>query len=83
MYIRKYFHENLGLFLIKILSDYNRPRSHNHDIAVMKLESPFTYTDFVRPACLPDKDFEMETGWTAITGWGATEQGSPESKNKF
>ena len=43
----------------------------------MKLESPFTYTDFVRPACLPDKDFEMETGWTAITGWGATEQGSP------
>ena len=63
--------------IIKIFSDYNRPRRHNHDIAVMKLESPFTYTDFVRPACLPDKDFEMETGWTVITGWGATEQGSP------
>ena len=49
----------------------------------MKLESPFTYTDFVRPACLPDKDFEMETGWTAITGWGATEQGSSQQKNNI
>jgi len=67
---------------IHVHPEYNRPRRHNHDIAVMKLESPFTYTDFVRPACLPDKDFEMETGWTAITGWGATEQGSTQILKK-
>ena len=42
----------------------------------MILKTPMTYTKFVRPACLPDKNFKMKPGTTAlITGWGATERG--------
>ena len=42
----------------------------------MILKTPMKYTKFVRPACLPDKNFKMKPGSTAlITGWGATENG--------
>ena len=38
----------------------------------MLLESPFDYTDFVRPACLPPKDFDFDSGRMIISGIGNT-----------
>ena len=61
------------------------PNNFANDICILKLAAavPFTQYPNIKPACLPDKDFEMETGWTAITGWGATEQGSSQRKNNI
>jgi len=64
---------------IIIHPQYNVGKTHNNDIALMILKTPMTYTKFVRPACLPDKNFKMKPGTTAlITGWGATERGSTD-----
>ena len=34
----------------------------------MLLETPFDYTDYVRPACLPQKDFDFNVGRMIISG---------------
>ncbi|XP_058866328.1 transmembrane protease serine 5-like [Acipenser ruthenus] len=51
---------------------YNH-RSHDNDIALVKLKSPLNFTDTIRPVCLPryDQDFSGGTRcW--ISGWGYT-----------
>lgn len=48
----------------------------DNDIALMELDSPVTYTDFIRPICLPSPQHVFPTGNTVwITGWGATREG--------
>ncbi|XP_030601164.1 ST14 transmembrane serine protease matriptase a [Archocentrus centrarchus] len=48
----------------------------DNDIALMQLDSPVSYTDYIRPICLPSPqhDFPVGEGVT-ITGWGATREG--------
>ncbi|XP_011143572.2 serine protease persephone [Harpegnathos saltator] len=60
--------------------DYKRPSVY-HDIAIMKLETPVTYTAWARPACLPvDLPDTGTDGEAVATGWGrvdwAAEHGS-------
>ncbi|XP_025160830.1 venom protease isoform X3 [Harpegnathos saltator] len=60
--------------------DYKKP-SQYHDIAIVKLETPITYTVWARPACLPVDLPDIGYGGAAVaTGWGrldwADEQGS-------
>ena len=46
----------------------------NNDIAILKLQSAFDYTDFVKPACLPNPSYKVQTGTAVIvSGWGATQ----------
>ncbi|XP_034460899.1 suppression of tumorigenicity 14a [Hippoglossus hippoglossus] len=48
----------------------------DNDIALMELDSPVTYSDYIRPICLPAPQHDFPTGNTVwITGWGATREG--------
>ncbi|TRY94900.1 hypothetical protein DNTS_023642 [Danionella cerebrum] len=54
---------------------YN-PYTYDFDIALMELESPITYSETIRPVCLPTATDTYPTGGTVtITGWGATREG--------
>uniref|UniRef100_A0A3B5BNQ2 Suppression of tumorigenicity 14 n=1 Tax=Stegastes partitus TaxID=144197 RepID=A0A3B5BNQ2_9TELE len=48
----------------------------DNDIALMELESPVTYSDYIQPICLPAAQHDFPTGSTVwITGWGAKREG--------
>lgn len=56
--------------------DYEEGVDQN-DIAILFLKEEAKYTKWVQPACMPEKNEEMEVGsecW--VTGWGATYVGS-------
>jgi hypothetical protein len=42
--------------------------AHNFDAAIVKLRQSLTFNNRVKPACLPDPDFESEIA--IISGWG-------------
>lgn len=48
------------------------------DIALLKVDRPIQFTNYVRPACLPDN--QEFTGRNAVVvGWGSTSFGGPSS----
>uniref|UniRef100_A0AAX7VL81 Matriptase n=1 Tax=Astatotilapia calliptera TaxID=8154 RepID=A0AAX7VL81_ASTCA len=48
----------------------------DNDIALMELDSPVTYSDYIKPICLPAAQHEFPPGQDVwITGWGATREG--------
>nr|XP_046245751.1 ST14 transmembrane serine protease matriptase a [Scatophagus argus] len=50
--------------------------TYDNDIALMELDSPVTYSDYIRPICLPAAQHDFPAGNTVwITGWGATREG--------
>ncbi|KAM7412695.1 hypothetical protein PAMA_020193 [Pampus argenteus] len=50
--------------------------SFDNDIALMELDSPVTYSDYIRPICLPAAQHVFPSGNTVwISGWGATREG--------
>ncbi|KAI7802091.1 ST14 transmembrane serine protease matriptase a [Triplophysa rosa] len=54
---------------------YN-PYTYDYDIAVMELESPVTYSDTIRPICLPSAADVFPAGSTVtVSGWGAIREG--------
>ncbi|XP_071493568.1 uncharacterized protein [Diadema antillarum] len=47
-----------------------------HDLALVLVDKPFDFNDYVQPACLPDTDFRVEPGtYVTTTGWGQTKGG--------
>ena len=48
--------------------------THDYDLALIKLQSPLSYNDHVRPVCLPKVDFAVSTK-CYVKGWGHTEYG--------
>lgn len=40
-----------------------------NDIAMLRLEEPVTFSDYVRPVCLPESEPKSGTTCT-VTGWG-------------
>uniref|UniRef100_A0A8C4DVY1 ST14 transmembrane serine protease matriptase a n=1 Tax=Dicentrarchus labrax TaxID=13489 RepID=A0A8C4DVY1_DICLA len=53
----------------------------DNDIALMELDSPVTYSDYIRPICLPSPQHDFPVGNTVlITGWGATREGGFAAK---
>lgn len=58
----------------------------DNDIALMELSSPVTYSDYIRPICLPAPQHDFPVGSTVwITGWGATREGGecPQTRLKY
>jgi len=55
---------------------YN-PRTTSHDITLLKLTAPVTYTNAISPVCLPTgNDLDDPAGTNGVcTGWGSTREG--------
>ncbi|XP_034858818.1 coagulation factor VII isoform X2 [Mirounga leonina] len=57
-----------------IIPDKYIPRKTNHDIALLHLSRPVTFTDHVVPLCLPEKAFSERTlasvRFSTVSGWG-------------
>ncbi|XP_061136066.1 ST14 transmembrane serine protease matriptase a [Syngnathus typhle] len=48
----------------------------DNDIALMELDAPVTYSDYIEPVCLPSAQHQFPVGEVVwITGWGATREG--------
>ena len=45
-----------------------KPNELYNDIAFLVTEFPFSYTDFVRPICLPKPDFKFDQGYMIVSG---------------
>ncbi|XP_063164810.1 uncharacterized protein LOC134501132 [Candoia aspera] len=62
--------------------DYN-PLTEDNDIALIKLDSPVTFNDYVQPACLPRVTMGSETSFTScfVSGWGITAQNSVKTSD--
>ncbi|CAH2275247.1 acrosin-like, partial [Pelobates cultripes] len=55
---------------------YN-PRTEAYDLALIELNKPVKYTDFVQPACLPGSTVDISTLHPCyISGWGITQEKS-------
>lgn len=49
--------------------------TYDNDIALMEMDSPITFSDYIRPICLPAPQHDFPVGDTVlITGWGATRE---------
>ncbi|XP_021270711.1 coagulation factor VII-like isoform X1 [Numida meleagris] len=59
------------------------PGQVNHDIALLRLETPMNLTDFVVPICLPEKRFaayELSSiKFSTVSGWGRLLDGGATS----
>uniref|UniRef100_A0A8C0C1G9 Peptidase S1 domain-containing protein n=1 Tax=Buteo japonicus TaxID=224669 RepID=A0A8C0C1G9_9AVES len=56
--------------------------SKDNDVALMKLETPLSFTDTVRPVCLPNPGMMFQPDQQCwISGWGAEYQGGKTSNN--
>ncbi|KAM6932759.1 transmembrane protease serine 5 [Lycodopsis pacificus] len=67
--------QHIGYAVEKIIynKNYNH-RSHDSDIALMKLRSPLNFSDTIRPVCLPPYDYDLPGGTQCwISGWGYTQ----------
>ncbi|EPY89735.1 transmembrane protease serine 2 [Camelus ferus] len=63
-----------GYQIAKVISHPNYDsKTKNNDIALMKLQTPLTFNDRVKPVCLPNPGMMLEATQSCwISGWGAT-----------
>lgn len=82
VYLGLHIQQNIGSAVVKKYlkriiphPNYN-PYTFDNDIALMELDSPVMFTDYIRPICLPAAQHDFPMGNTVwITGWGATREG--------
>ncbi|XP_056592281.1 coagulation factor IXb [Triplophysa dalaica] len=63
---------------------YNSQQSlYNHDIALLKLKTPVSFSDYALPICLGSRDFTenllMRSENSLVSGWGRLKHGGSES----
>uniref|UniRef100_H2LKA2 Transmembrane serine protease 5 n=1 Tax=Oryzias latipes TaxID=8090 RepID=H2LKA2_ORYLA len=59
--------------------NYNH-RTHDSDIALIKLRTPLNFTDTIRPICLPQYKYDLPGGTQCwISGWGYTKPDDVQS----
>ncbi|MBN3303483.1 FA7 factor, partial [Amia calva] len=60
-----------------------RPESGDNDIALLRLQEPIAYSEYVVPICLPEREFSVRelapVRFSIVSGWGKLSQGSPSS----
>ncbi|XP_061564540.1 prostasin [Cololabis saira] len=62
-------------------SNYN-DTLYNNDIALMRLSSPVTYTNYIRPICLASSSSQFHNGTSCwATGWGDIRASEPLPNN--
>ncbi|XP_075891686.1 transmembrane protease serine 9-like [Nelusetta ayraudi] len=55
--------------------DYDS-NTNDNDMALLRLSSPVTFTDYIRPVCLAASDSVFNNGTDSwVTGWGAVDEG--------
>ncbi|KAK7883029.1 hypothetical protein WMY93_029203 [Mugilogobius chulae] len=60
---------------------YYNDYTYDNDIALMELQSPVTFTDYIKPICLPSPQHVFPAaGFVWISGWGATREGGLATK---
>ncbi|XP_072261307.1 transmembrane protease serine 9 [Pyxicephalus adspersus] len=53
----------------------------DNDVALLELPSPLSFTNLIKPICLPDTSHSFLEGTKCfITGWGSTKEGGPMSR---
>lgn len=58
--------------------NYSSPVTY-HDIALLQLDKPAVFDEYVQPACLhTEKHINFTDGNLLVTGWGKTEALAPE-----
>lgn len=65
-----------------IVHENFRLQTYYNDIALLKLEKPVNFTDYIRPICLPGPEMAKEDlmgYFGTVVGWGATAFGGSES----
>lgn len=66
-------HQDFNISSIFKHPNYTYPATYN-DIALLKLNKPATFDEFVQPACLhTDKQINSSNAELVIAGWGKTE----------
>ncbi|XP_078577347.1 trypsin-like [Branchiostoma floridae x Branchiostoma japonicum] len=65
--------QDIGVTKVIVHEGYDATSSNN-DIALLRLSSSATYTNYVSPACLPEQDVADDTP-CVTSGWGVTESG--------
>lgn len=70
---------------LKVQQTFNHPdydsMTLDNDIALMRLENPAPFSEYILPICLPSKDLaervlHLNGTMTVVTGWGTDEQDS-------
>ncbi|WP_227636413.1 serine protease, partial [Klebsiella pneumoniae] len=86
---RRHFHVVAGLHVISAPGDQTQIRSiskikmhkeynnftHDNDVTLVLLSSPFNFTDHVQPVCTPHNvthEFSLNFSHCFISGWGST-----------
>ncbi|XP_062866543.1 coagulation factor X [Trichomycterus rosablanca] len=59
------------------------PETYHNDIALIKLVKPITFTKYILPACLPERDFAervlMQQKEGMVSGFGRLSEGGPQA----
>lgn len=51
------------------------------DVALVELEEPVSFTNYILPVCLPDPSVIFETGMNCwVTGWGSSSEQGKETR---
>ncbi|XP_066928012.1 chymotrypsinogen B-like [Clytia hemisphaerica] len=57
--------------------------TNDYDIALVQLDKPATYTDYVRPACIINSGTKLAAATKSeVSGWGLLKCGGPENLQK-
>ncbi|KAK6741788.1 hypothetical protein RB195_009577 [Necator americanus] len=60
--------------------EFSQPHRFSHDISLLRLSQPVSYTKHIQPICISRKKRELSLEKTGIvTGWGTTSEGGPVS----
>ena len=63
----------VGVSKVLPYPDYKPVDGHHGDIALLKLKRPVTYTNTIRPICLPSADVDLDQFEVCyVTGFGKT-----------
>ncbi|EDW14951.1 uncharacterized protein Dmoj_GI24542 [Drosophila mojavensis] len=74
----------LGEVSVLMVHEAYTPRNYsNADIALLKLSSPVSFGEYIKPICLWNENFRLQlpSGYKSyVAGWGSDEHGNPNTR---